>query len=138
MRRANLAVGGLLAALWACNQSGVPSDYRSVAVPEATLISPEAKARGRLLFLEYCAICHGERADGRGRRRNLSVSAADFTDPRWRARVGPRRAYYVIREGIRQTPMPAWKTLSRDETWDLVAYVLSVSVAEEDASAEVP
>jgi mono/diheme cytochrome c family protein len=63
-----------------------------------------------------------------GLRRNLSVPAADFTDPTWRARVTPRRAYFVIREGVRGTPMPAWKALDEDEVWDLVAYVLSVAV----------
>jgi mono/diheme cytochrome c family protein len=40
--------------------------------------------------------------------------------------MNPRRAYYVIREGLRRTPMPAWKILDEDQTWDLVAYVLSV------------
>jgi mono/diheme cytochrome c family protein len=39
----------------------------------------------------------------------------------------PRRVYYVIREGIRGTPMPAWKTLDAEQTWDLVAYVMSVA-----------
>jgi mono/diheme cytochrome c family protein len=38
----------------------------------------------------------------------------------------PERAFYVIREGIRGTPMAAWKVLSEDDTWDLVAYVLSL------------
>lgn len=136
MRQPYLAVGALLLGLWACNPSRLPSDYRSVSVPEATLSSPEAQARGRALFLEYCAICHGEGADGRGPRRNLSVPAADFTDQAWRANIDPRRAYYVIREGVRRTPMPAWKILSRDETWDLVAYVLSVG--EEAPGPVVP
>jgi mono/diheme cytochrome c family protein len=53
------------------------------------------------------------------------MPAADFTSPAWRARMTPRRTFYVIREGIRGTPMPAWKVLNEDETWDLVVYVLS-------------
>ena len=31
------------------------------------------------------------------------------------------------REGVRGTPMPAWKALGEGETWDIVAYVLSVA-----------
>jgi len=121
-------VGGIaLLGLWACDNSGVPPAYRTVAVPELRIGSADAKVRGRALFQDHCALCHGERADGRGRRRNLSVPAADFTDPTWRARMTPRRAFFVIREGIRGTPMPAWKALTEDETWDLVAYVLSVA-----------
>jgi mono/diheme cytochrome c family protein len=34
--------------------------------------------------------------------------------------------YFAIREGVHGTPMPAWKSLDEDATWDLVAYVLSV------------
>lgn len=113
----------------ACDGQGLPPDYRRLPVPEARLISTEARNRGRGLFLEHCAICHGEHADGKGRRRNLSLRAADFTDPAWRQRMTPRRAYYVVREGVRGTPMPAWKILDSEQTWDVVAYVLSVSDA---------
>lgn len=136
MRRLVPAAGALLLGLWACDNSGLPRDYRDVAVPETRLSSPEARRRGRPLFLEHCAICHGERADGQGPRRNLSMPAADFTSSAWRARMTPRRAFYVIREGIRGTPMPAWKVLSEDETWALVAYALSVT--EHGASPRGP
>jgi mono/diheme cytochrome c family protein len=105
----------------------MPPDYRSLAIPEARLTSPEARRRGRILFLERCSICHGERADGQALRGNLSVQPADFTDPAWRRRFTPRRAFYVIREGKRGPPMPAWKSLSENETWDLVAYILSLA-----------
>lgn len=121
------AVGVLLLGLWACDPTGLPPEYRNVAVPLARLASPAARAHGRALFLEHCAICHGERADGQGRRRSWSVQPADFTDRAWRERMTPRRVYYVVREGVRGTPMPAWKVLGKDETWDLVAYVLSVA-----------
>lgn len=126
----------LLVLWWACDAPDLPPDYRRLAVPEARLASPEARSRGRELFLEHCAICHGERADGRGRRRNLSVRAADFTDIAWRQRITPEEAYHVVREGIRGTPMPAWKNLDSDQTWDVVVYVLSV--AEKGAGLQEP
>lgn len=105
----------------------LPLAYRDVAVPEARLAAPEARHQGRLLFLTHCALCHGERADGRGVRANLSSPPADFTDRQWRARVTPRYVYYRLREGVRGTPMPTWRALPESELWDLVAYVLSVS-----------
>jgi len=37
--------------------------------------------------------------------------------------------YFVIREGVSGTAMPAWAGLNPKETWDLVAYVLSVAPA---------
>jgi mono/diheme cytochrome c family protein len=117
----------LLLGLYSCDAADLPREYRALAVPESRLTSPEARISGRVLFLRHCALCHGESADGQGRRGNLSVQPADFTDLAWRERTSPGRVFYVISEGIRGTPMPAWKTLSGEETWDLVAYVLSVA-----------
>jgi high-affinity iron transporter len=106
-------------------------------VPDARLSSPEAREAGRRLYLESCALCHGERGDGRGaRRESLSTKPADFTDSAWRARSSPRRVYHAIREGVPGTPMPSWKSLSSDQTWDLVAFVLGAGEAAR--SPEVP
>jgi mono/diheme cytochrome c family protein len=132
MRLRSFPAALLLLGSWACSgDRDLPPEYRQVAVPEARLASAAARRRGRALFLEHCAICHGERADGRGVRQSLSSQPADFTDPAWRRRTSPRRVYFVLREGVHGTAMPAWKVLDPDQTWDLVAYVLSV--AEEGA-----
>jgi len=120
----------MFSALSACSgpERDLPPEYRSIPVPAAKLASADARARGRALYLVDCSLCHGANADGRGlRSRYLGDRAADFTDPAWRARVTPRTVFHAIREGVHGTPMPAWKTaLSPEETWDLVAYVLSV------------
>jgi len=109
-------------------EAGLPPPYGRLPVPVERLRSPQAIAHGRELFTQNCALCHGEHADGRGRRAaGFARPPANFTDPGWRARTSPRRAFFVIREGLRGTPMPSWKALSEDECWDLVAYVLSVS-----------
>lgn len=106
----------------------VPAPYRGLDVPEETLASPEARAEGRALFLRHCALCHGEAADGRGERRAaMSPPATDFTSRRWRERADPRATFAAIREGVRGTPMPAWRQLSDEEVWRLVAYLLAVS-----------
>ena len=106
----------------------LPEPYRRIAVPTEQLESPQARARGRALFLEHCALCHGERADGRGiRQQALSTPPRDFTDRAWSERTTPRRVFYVIREGSAGTPMPAWKALDDGQIWDLTAYLLSVS-----------
>jgi len=103
---------------------GLPPRYRRIDVPEARLDSAEAWARGRKLFLENCALCHGERADGRGARREaFGRTPADFTDLSWQSRTSPRRAFFVIREGVRGTAMPSWKSLEEADAWDLVAYL---------------
>lgn len=117
----------VLLGLWGCEPSGP-------ALP-ANFGSHEARLRGRLLFLEHCALCHGERADGRGRRRqSLSSPPVDFTDPYWSRRTPPRRIFEIIRDGVHGTSMPAWKVLDDQQTWDLVSYLHSV--AERGASVK--
>lgn len=126
MRWPSLILAGLSVALSACSEGELPRKYRQVAVPHEVLASEEAWERGRELFVEHCALCHGERADGQGRRRNLSAQPQDFTDVYWQAAAEPRRVFFYIREGKRGTPMPAWKILDEEEAWDLTAYVLRV------------
>ena len=105
----------------------LPAQYRHVAVPEAQMTSPAARERGRVLFQANCALCHGVRGDGHGQRREgLDVPPRDFTDARWRTRTSPRHVFFAIREGIKGTPMPGWKSLSEQDAWDLTAFLLSI------------
>lgn len=133
MNLRRLTTASLLLFLWECNgaDSDLPPKYRRVAVPEGVLLAQESRDRGRALFLEHCALCHGETANGTGVRRNLSSRPADFTDPLWRDRSSARRVFFVVREGLGGTAMAGWKTLDETETWDLVAFVLSVAEPSE-------
>lgn len=113
--------------LSACSKDrDLPEPYRRLPVPSGLLESAEARESGQKLFLASCALCHGEKADGRGvRREGLSVAPRDFTDPSWRTATTPRHVFFTIREGVHGTPMPGWKSFSDVETWDLVAFLLS-------------
>ena len=120
----------LAASLWRCSNGNgdLPEPYRSLPVPAHLLENVEARLRGRGLYLQHCALCHGENADGNGvRRHGLSSQPQDYNDPVWRNRVTPRQVFFTVREGKRGTSMPAWKNLNEVETWDVVAYVLSVA-----------
>lgn len=105
----------------------LPRPYRSLEVPAALLGSSDARRRGRAVFAEHCALCHGERGDGHGvRRQGFVRPPRDFTSPAWRRSTSPRRVFFAIREGIAGTPMPAWTNLSEQDAWNLTAYVLSL------------
>lgn len=120
-----------LALLSACRgpDSDLPDPYRRMDVPARLLSSAEARRGGRELYLRYCALCHGVNADGRGvRREGFETPPVDFTSAAWRREMTPRRAFFVIAEGVHGKGMPAWKgALSPEQTWQLVAYVLSVA-----------
>jgi high-affinity iron transporter len=105
----------------------LPGEYRRLEIPVERLASADAKSRGRVLFLQHCALCHGERGDGLGvRREGLSSRPRDFTSPAWQQSTSPRHVYFAIREGLERTAMPGWKALSEQDGWDMTAYVLSL------------
>jgi mono/diheme cytochrome c family protein len=116
--------------LWACSAQDDRSavDYSAIKIPVDRLASDDARARGRAVFQKKCALCHGVRADGNGvRRQGLSGAPANFQSKDWRVNTNPRHVYMVLSEGKRGTSMPAWPTLSDEEKWEVVAYVLSVA-----------
>ncbi len=90
-------------------------------------------ARGQRLFLEHCALCHGERGDGRGPRRgSLSRPPADFRSPRWRTGASRERVRHAIRDGVPGTDMPPWSRLGEEAVDDLTAYVLALGSPPSD------
>jgi len=101
-------------------------------VPAAVLASPAARKAGAALFAADCAICHGQRGDGRGARRaGFGTGPPDFRSAAWHDRMSPEHIFTVIREGKKPTSMPAWPQLSDEQVEQLVAFVWSL--AEEPA-----
>jgi mono/diheme cytochrome c family protein len=107
----------------------------SAPKPPTDYGSPERIARGRTLFLQHCTLCHGERGDGRGQRREgLDRAPRDFTSAAWRSSMEPSRAFLAIRDGVAGSPMPGWEVLGEDGVWDLTAHVLSIAPQGEAAT----
>jgi len=126
------AMGALVMslALSACSAEKAPPaiDYDEIEVPVDRLFSDEARGRGRALFRKKCALCHGESADGNGvRREGLSGKPINFHNKEWRDTASPLSLFETLSEGKRGTSMPAWPTLSDEQKWDVIAYVLSVA-----------
>jgi high-affinity iron transporter len=90
---------------------------------------PPSASRGRALFADHCATCHGTAADGRGpSAEGLEPPPADFTDPDFMRAETPFDFYHVITIGRRNAAMPAWEeVLSRQDRWDLVSYLWTVA-----------
>lgn len=127
-----LAVAG---AMWlvslGCHRSvdsDLPRPYRTVAIPQGVLSSPEAIERGSELFHKDCTLCHGVKGDGQGlQSEGLDPKPRDMTDPVWRQATSPRHVFFAIREGVHGTAMPSWKSLGEQNAWNLTAYVLTLS-----------
>jgi predicted CXXCH cytochrome family protein len=81
---------------------------------------------GRNLFAEHCEICHAYGGDGK-----TAIGAGTFPrPPELKALVGALsdgELFYHIRNGIRNTAMPAWDLPDR-QLWQLVAYLRRLPV----------
>jgi predicted CXXCH cytochrome family protein len=120
-------------ATWLLHQS-VPAAARAATNP---LGSDAADiVAGRDLFRENCEICHAY--DGGGRTR-IGGSEYPHAPP---LRVAVRsmsdgEVFYHIRNGIRNTGMPAWDMPDR-QVWQLVAYIRHLPNPARMAAAEPP
>ncbi len=96
--------------------------------PAGLLTSGEAQAAGGAIFAANCAICHGANGDGRGQRQEgMKPLPANLTLPPWTEEASAGRAYQVIRNGVPGTAMPSWPMLSERQTWEVVAFIHSLS-----------
>ncbi len=127
MRRTTATL--ILLALSACRSEGTTgTEHEGLEVPRAQLSSAEAREQGRQIFLERCALCHGKDADGHGRRRKgLSSPPPSFRQDQWRESVTPEHVFAIVSEGKQGTSMPGFPSLTKEQKWDVVAYVLSVA-----------
>ncbi len=110
-----VALSGLL--LLGCG-GGEPTD---AALNEA-VASPEARARGRVLFEDRCRQCHGPNA---AQRTRGARQPPDFNAAAWQQSRTPRMVYRAVRDGRPGTAMPGWKSLGDRALLDLVAYLKS-------------
>jgi mono/diheme cytochrome c family protein len=133
IRRLAAAICATLA-LASCNRpSDLPPDF------EARVASDSARRNGAVLYLRYCALCHGERGDGRGLRSSaFATPPRDFTNATWRRSTSPARVFRAIRDGVPGTPMAAWRHLGDDRLIELTACVLAQSSSTRNDSPARP
>jgi mono/diheme cytochrome c family protein len=84
-----------------------------------------ARDSGRALFLDNCAQCHGEAADGAGPAgRGLVPPPANLAGPEIVPRHSDAYLFYRLTVGKSGTAMPSFHgTLSEEERWLIVTYL---------------
>jgi len=93
--------------------------------------SPELLERGRALYLEACAVCHGEKGDRDGPLAPaLEVKPRDFTKGKFRFRSTASGAlptdydlFRTITRGVPASAMPAFSKLALEDRFALVHYI---------------
>lgn len=100
-----------------------PVDSKTVMEP-----TPQMLERGRILFAENCAACHGEKGRGDGpAAKGLTPAPRDFTSPdRWKNGTSVAGIFSTISEGVQGSAMSAFDTMSRRDRMALVHLVRSL------------
>lgn len=105
----------------------VPANARKMTNPFVD--SAEAVAAGRMHFADHCALCHGN--DGRGKTeigQNLYPKAPDMWGKQTQS-LSDGELFYIIKNGVRLTGMPAWGEDTPDDergSWHLVSFIRHV------------
>ncbi|RMF56850.1 MAG: cytochrome c [Calditrichaeota bacterium] len=91
-------------------------------VPDPT---PAQLKRGRDLYRQLCAPCHGSRGEGRGKTgEGLLVKPPALTDPKLAHFFSDQARLRIIRKGIKGTPMMGWGNVLSEP--DLLAVFLYI------------
>jgi len=86
-------------------------------------IGQQGTPAGEPLYRAYCAVCHGEKGDGKGiAAPSFGGKIADFTNPDYWKKTDDRKIANVILKG--QGRMPA-QSVSPEEAKAIVEYMKS-------------
>ncbi|MEZ4766927.1 MAG: c-type cytochrome [Caldilineales bacterium] len=93
---------------------------------------PPSAVRGKTLFAENCAPCHGDTGLGDGPSASgLPNGVPALADPVLAQPASMQDWFEVTKEGRMDRMMPPWKNRLNDEQiWDVVAYAYSLHVPE--------
>jgi serine protease Do len=84
--------------------------------------------RGRRLYADNCALCHGARGGGDGpSAEGLDPPVRSFQGPEMMDGMSPRQIHAAVTFGIDGTPMPAYGgELDDEEIWDIAFLVMTM------------
>ncbi len=86
-------------------------------------------AEGQGVYLSQCAGCHGAAGDGSGPyAAGLLDAVPDFTQIAPLAQRTDAEIFATLRDGVPNSPMPAFRGLTDDERWKAVAFLRSLSL----------
>jgi mono/diheme cytochrome c family protein len=110
----------------ALRHMAIPKIDREEENPWATVVTPEILKDAREHFADHCSQCHAN--DGSGKTemgQYLYPRAPDMRLPATQ-NLTDGELYYIIRNGVPLTGMPAWgepNTDQDDDSWQLVLFI---------------
>jgi mono/diheme cytochrome c family protein len=110
--------------------------FSELAVAPKPDVTPQLLERGKTIYGQNCAACHGIKGDGNGDAAAfLLPKPRSFVEAKYRLRSTPTGQlptdvdlFRSVSLGLPGTPMPPWKhSLSEDDRWAVVEYIKSFS-----------
>lgn len=88
--------------------------------------------RGRMVYAKTCAVCHGDKGDGKSRAQNsLMPPPRDFTAPGLSAELTPQRMLASVTNGRPETAMVGFKSqLSKEDINAVIGYIRTAFMKE--------
>src|SRR5689334_6423810 len=102
-------------------EHSVPASAKAMKNPLGAKPDPAAIRAGHDLFTQECETCHAYDGGGRSEIGGNSFPRAPVLREAV-AGASDGEIFYHIRNGIRNTPMPAWNLPDR-QIWQLVSYI---------------
>ncbi len=84
--------------------------------------TPESLAKGKKMYAIDCAMCHGEKGDGKGDMASDMKNVTDFTNPNSMKDRTDGELFYIIRKGKGEMP-PEGDRAKDEEVWNIVNYI---------------
>jgi mono/diheme cytochrome c family protein len=114
-------------ALWA--QTKPPASEYKIPPEAAAKVNPvrptaESLAKGKKMYAIDCAMCHGEKGDGKGDMASDIKNVTDFTNPDALKNRTDGELFYVTRNGKGEMP-PEGDRAKDDDIWNMVNYIRS-------------
>lgn len=93
-------------------------------------------SKGKTIYTENCAKCHGEKGNGEGvDGKLLDPKPRNFLDNEKMTGISPFAAFNTVRYGIEGTGMKAHNNLTDSEVWDVAFYVLHLRHGQKTKTA---
>lgn len=98
-----------------------------VAAVQAGTAGGEPPSKGRTIFVNVCARCHGVTGTGHGAMMKWTPPVPDLTSSEVQSKLDAA-LFHRIHEGRPDSAMGAWKTtLSEDDVGAVLAYVRTLA-----------
>ena len=118
-----LSAGSMQQPAAAPAQAGVPADAKEMVNPVKA--TPASQAQAKKMYGYDCAICHGEKGDGKGEiAADQKPPLKDWTDPAALKDTTDGELFYIVKNG-KGTMTGEGDRLKTDDMWNMVIYVRS-------------